>query len=132
MVSGLLSVTIGYNIKEINEDIKKQLSNGISFSLATKLEYELAKKIIKHVPSAEMVRYAKNGSDATTAAIRLARNITNHTNIMFSGYHGWHDWYIGSTSMNNGVPKEISNQSFMFEFNNFNFFLKQFQKQKKK
>ena len=76
--------------------------------MATKLEYELAKKIIKHVPSAEMVRYAKNGSDATTAAIRLARNITNHTNIMFSGYHGWHDWYIGSTSMNNGVPKEIS------------------------
>ncbi len=132
MVSGLLSVTIGYNIKEINEDIKKQLSNGISFSLATKLEYELAKKIIKHVPSAEMVRYAKNGSDATTAAIRLARNITNHTNIMFSGYHGWHDWYIGSTSMNNGVPKEISNQSFMFEFNNFNSFLKQFQKAKKK
>ena len=82
--------------------------------------YIRAKKIIKHVPSAEMVRYAKNGSDATTAAIRLARNITNHTNIMFSGYHGWHDWYIGSTSMNNGVPKEISNQSFMFEFNNFN------------
>ena len=67
-----------------------------------------------------MVRYAKNGSDVTTAAIRLARDITKHTNIMFSGYHGWHDWYIGSTSMNNGVPNEIRKQAFNFEFNNFN------------
>jgi glutamate-1-semialdehyde 2,1-aminomutase len=132
MVSGLLSVTIGYNIKEINSEINKQLNKGISFSLATKLEYDLAKKIIKHVPCAEMVRYAKNGSDVTTAAIRLARNLTNNTNIMFSGYHGWHDWYIGSTSMNNGVPKEISKQSFNFEFNNFDSFLKQYKKANKK
>ena len=43
MVSGLLSVTVGYNIKEINSDIKRQLDKGVSFSLATKLEYELAK-----------------------------------------------------------------------------------------
>ena len=73
MVSGLLSVTVGYNVKEINTEIIKQINKGISFSLATKLEYELAKKIIRHVPCAEMVRYAKNGSDVTTAAIRLAR-----------------------------------------------------------
>lgn len=132
MVSGLLSVTIGYNVKEINNRIKKQLNNGISFSLASKLEYQLALKIIKHVPCAEMVRYAKNGSDVTTAAIRLARNITNNKNILFSGYHGWHDWYIGSTSMNKGVPDEISRQSFMFEFNNFNSFLKQYKKANKK
>jgi glutamate-1-semialdehyde 2,1-aminomutase len=132
MVSGLLSVTIGYNVKEINLEIRKQMNKGISFSLATKLEYQLAKKINKHVPCAEMVRYAKNGSDVTTAAIRLARNITKHTNIMFSGYHGWHDWYIGSTSMNNGVPNEIRKQSFNFEFNNFNSFLKQYKKANKK
>lgn len=132
MVSGLLSVTIGYNVKEINLEIRKQINKGISFSLATKLEYQLAKKINKHVPCSEMVRYAKNGSDVTTAAIRLARNITKHTNIMFSGYHGWHDWYIGSTSMNNGVPNEIRKQSFNFEFNNFNSFLKQYKKANKK
>ena len=132
MVSGLLSVTVGYNVKEINTEIIKQINKGISFSLATKLEYELAKKIIRHVPCAEMVRYAKNGSDVTTAAIRLARDITKHTNIMFSGYHGWHDWYIGSTSMNNGVPTEIRKQAFNFEFNNFNSFLKQYKKANKK
>ena len=132
MVSGLLSVTVGYNIKEINSNVKRQLDKGVSFSLATELEYELAKKIHKHIPSAEMVRYAKNGSDVTTAAIRLARSITKNTNIMFSGYHGWHDWYIGSTSMSNGVPNEIKKQSFSFEFNNFNSFLKQYKKANKK
>ena len=132
LVSGLLSVTIGYNINEINKDIEKQFNNGISFSLATKLEYDLAKKIIKHVPSAEMVRYAKNGSDVTTAAIRLARKITKNTNVLFSGYHGWHDWYIGSTSMNEGIPKEIQNQAYVFEFNNFSSFLKQYKNAKKK
>ena len=51
---------------------------------------------------------------------------------MFSGYHGWHDWYIGSTTMSNGVPNEIKKQSFSFEFNNFNSFLKQYKKANKK
>ena len=69
-----------------------------------------------------MVRYAKNGSDVTTAAIRLARDITKHTNIMFSGYHAGHDWYIGSTSMNNGVPNEIRKQAFNLNLTTLNRF----------
>ena len=87
MVSGLLSVTVGYNIKEINSDIKRQLDKGVSFSLATNLNMSL-QKINKHIPSAEMVDIQKTA--LITAAIRLARNITKNTNIMFSGYHGWH------------------------------------------
>ena len=70
-----------------NLEIIKQINKGISFSLATKLEYQLAKKIINMSHAAEMVRYAKNGSKCNKAAIILARNITKHTNIMFSGYH---------------------------------------------
>ena len=54
-----------------------------------------------------MVRFGKNGSDATTAAIRLARAFTNRDLIAVAGYHGWHDWYIGSSSRNLGVPKSV-------------------------
>ena len=84
-------------------------------SLSTTLETELANLIIKHVPSAEMVRFAKNGTDATSAAIRVARAFTNKTHIAVGGYHGWQDWYIGSTVRNKGVPSEVSNLTHSFD-----------------
>ena len=55
-----------------------------------------------------MVRYGKNGNDATTVAVRLARHVIKKI-IYFCGYHGWQDWYISKTSMNGGIPDEISN-----------------------
>jgi glutamate-1-semialdehyde 2,1-aminomutase len=67
-----------------------------------------------------MVRFAKNGSDATAAAIRLSRSYTNRDEIAICGYHGWQDWYIGSTTMNKGVPKEIINLSHTFKYNDIN------------
>ena len=54
-----------------------------------------------------MVRFAKNGSDATSAAIRLARAYTGKEIIAVSGYHGWHDWYIGTTTRDLGVPEKL-------------------------
>ena len=107
LISGLLSVSLGYNIKEINKKILKQLNKGITLSLPSLLENELAKKIINEVPSAEMVRFAKNGSDVTSAAIRLSRMITKKKIVLTCGYHGWHEWYIGKTSMNAGIPNEM-------------------------
>jgi len=70
------------------------------------------------VPSAEMVRFGKNGSDATSAAIRLARAYTGRNHVIVCGYHGWQDWYIGSTSRDKGVPSLISSLTHKFEFNN--------------
>ena len=69
------------------------------------------------IPCAEMARFGKNGSDATTAAIRLARAYTGKSKVVFCGYHGWHDWYIGATTRNLGVPKEIQALSFACPFN---------------
>jgi glutamate-1-semialdehyde 2,1-aminomutase len=69
------------------------------------------------VPSAESVRFGKNGSDATSAAIRIARAFTGRKIIAVCGYHGWQDWFIGSTSRNKGVPKEISDLTKTFAFN---------------
>ena len=99
-------------------DIKiiTQLEKGITFSLASDLEFLLADKLVDLIPSAEMVRFGKNGSDATSAAIRLARAYTERDMIAVGGYHGWHDWYIGSTSRNLGVPSAVTSLTTKFNY----------------
>ena len=116
-IMALLPNILGYNDKDINNSIILQLKKGISFSLATKLEYHLAEILVEIIPSAEMVRFAKNGSDATGAAIRLARAATGKDKIIVCGYHGWHDWYIGSTEKDLGVPENVKKLTVSVEFN---------------
>lgn len=116
-LAALLPVLLGHCDEDVNEAIKTQLSKGISFSLATELERELAEKLIRLIPSAEMVKFGKNGSDVTSAAIRLARAHTGRSNIAICGYHGWHDWYIGATDKKLGVPNETQSLSDKFSFN---------------
>ena len=119
-VCGLGPITIGYNIEEVNEAVKTQLDKGITFSLQSPVEVELAEKLTKIVPCAEMVRFVKNGSDATTAAIRLARAFTGRDLVALSGYHGMHDWSIGTTENNRGVPNDVCNLTKTFEYNDVN------------
>lgn len=118
LVSALAAVTLGYGDKAIEQAVRKQLRQGVSMSLPGILEAEVAELIVELVPSAEMVRFGKNGSDATSAAIRLARAYTGRDHIIVCGYHGWQDWYIGSTTRNKGVPEAISMLTHKFEFNN--------------
>jgi len=118
LVSALASITLGYGDREVNRAVKKQLRSGVSLSLPTKLESEVAELIVEMVPSAEMVRFGKNGTDATSAAIRLARAFTGRDHILVCGYHGWQDWYIGSTTRDKGVPITVSQLTHKFEYNN--------------
>ena len=118
LVSSLASITLGYQNRQVNKAIRKQLNTGTIFSLPGKLEFEVAEKIVNLVPSAEQVRFGKNGTDATSAAIRLARAVTGRQVIAVCGYHGWQDWYIGSTSRNKGVPSVVSDLTKSFGFNN--------------
>lgn len=108
LVGGLLPNILGYRDPDVDDAIRDQLSRGISFSLATPLEEELAHLLGQHIPSAEMVRFGKNGSDVTTAAVRLARHVTGRDKVMVGGYHGWHDW---TTANSAGVPAAISDLS---------------------
>jgi glutamate-1-semialdehyde 2,1-aminomutase len=73
---------------KISKAIKKQLRNGVTLSLPTRLESEVSELIMQLIPSAEMVRFSKNGTDATSAAIRIARAYTTRDHIAFCGYHG--------------------------------------------
>lgn len=122
LISGLASVTIGYCDIDVNEAVLHQLGKGVTFSLSSKLEVDVAELVCEMVPSAEMVRFAKNGSDVTSAAVRLSRALTSRDIILTSGYHGWHDWYIGITTMHRGVPKSVSDLTDKFEFNNIESF----------
>lgn len=116
-VCALGPITIGYNNKEINDAVINQLNKGISFSLQGEVEVILAERLIDIVPCAEMVRFVKNGSDATTAAIRLSRAFTGRDLVALCGYHGMHDWSIGATENNRGIPEDVSNLTKKFEYN---------------
>ncbi len=116
-VCGLLSVSLGYNDPDVNTAVEKQLKQGVSFSLPHPIEAELAEKIVDMVPCAEMVRFGKNGSDATSGAIRIARAYTGRDHVATCGYHGWQDWYIGSTTRNLGVPKCVQDLTHTFKYN---------------
>lgn len=118
MANSLCAVVLGYHYPAVDEAIKKQLKNGITFSLASDLEYELAKELIKLIPCAQMVRFGKNGSDATAGAVRLARAVTKKDMVAVCGYHGWQDWYIGVNPRNQGVPLPVKRLVHKFEYNN--------------
>lgn len=116
-VNGLLSVSIGYCDPDIDRAVKKQLRNGVTFSLPHPLEVDVSEKISQMVPCAEMVRFGKNGSDATAGAIRIARAYTGRDYVAVCGYHGWQDWYIGSTARHLGVPVTTRELTLKFLYN---------------
>ncbi|MCH7485700.1 MAG: aminotransferase class III-fold pyridoxal phosphate-dependent enzyme [Proteobacteria bacterium] len=117
LICGLLPVVLGYRDPDVDLAIRRQLDSGISFSLATALEAELAERLAEIIPCAEKTRFAKNGTDATSAAVRLARAHTGRERVAVCGYHGWQDWYIGTTSRNKGVPGAVRELSHAFPYN---------------
>lgn len=117
-MNGLLCVSLGYADDDVNNAVIAQLQKGVSFSLPHTLETEVAEKLIDLIPCAEKVRFGKNGSDATTGAIRLARAYTQKELVLVCGYHGWQDWYIGSTTRDLGVPESTKTLTKTFQYNN--------------
>src|SRR3990172_6930664 len=116
-VNSLAAITLGYNDTEVTAAVRAQLEEGIIFSLPHPIEMQVAEEIVEMVPCAEMVRFGKNGSDATSGAIRLARAYTSREHVAVCGYHGWQDWYIGSTARNRGVPKSTQDMTHVFTYN---------------
>lgn len=110
-------VILGYNYPRVNEAIIKQLKDGITFSLMHPLEVELSELLTEIIPCAEMVRFGKNGADATSAAVRVAKAYNGRGKIAYCGYHGWQDWYIVTTSRNKGVLPIWKNYIHSFEYN---------------
>src|SRR5579872_2039951 len=105
-------LSLGYCYDAVDEAIKRQLADGITFSMMHPLEVEVAELIREVVPNAEMVRYSKTGADVTSAAVRLARAFTGRKKVLCCGYHGWHDWHISVTDRNKGIPQAIQDLTY--------------------
>jgi glutamate-1-semialdehyde aminotransferase len=115
--NALASVTLGYRDPDVDAAVRRQMENGVTFSLPHRLEMEVAEMLVEMIPCAEKVRFAKNGTDATSGAIRVARAYTGRERVAVCGYHGWQDWYIGSTTRDLGVPKAVKELTHTFVYN---------------
>jgi glutamate-1-semialdehyde aminotransferase len=114
---GLGAVTLGHAYPAVNEAVTRQLAEGVSFSVAHPLEVALAETLTEILPGADMVRFGKNGSDATSGAVRAARALTGRDVIACCGYHGWQDWYIATTTRAAGIPKAVRELTVPFAYN---------------
>ena len=110
-------ISLGYGYPVVDAAIRRQLEDGIAFSLIHPLEVEVAELVREVIPNAESVRYAKAGAEVTSAAVRLARAYTGRDKVLCCGYHGWHDWYIGITARNAGVPQAVKDLVYTFNYN---------------
>ncbi len=114
-LAGYGPIILGYREEEVDDAVFRQVKEkGFCFSLTQPYQNELAKRLTQLVPCAQMSIFLKTGSDATTAAIRIARAYTNKIKVMRCGYHGWHDW---SVEMKGGIPQKLYEDVYEFHYN---------------
>ena len=116
---GLRSVTLGYANDRVNQAAIRQIENGINLPRASLIELEAAERIVELIPAAEMVKFAKNGSNVTTAAVKIARAYTNKKYVCIAKQHpffSFDDWFIGTTPIKQGIPEEVQQLSLTFNY----------------
>lgn len=118
--AGLRSVTLGHAYEPVLEAVRKQLPNGVNFGRPALIELEAAEQLLSLIPGAEMVKFGKNGSDATSAAVWLARAYTGRDKIAICGdqpFFSIHEWFIGTTAIDGGIPQAIQDLTVKFHYN---------------
>ncbi|MBI5434649.1 MAG: aminotransferase class III-fold pyridoxal phosphate-dependent enzyme [Planctomycetes bacterium] len=106
-LNGWGTVLLGYRHPDVERAIVEQLVCGPTVTLMHEVEIDVAERIRELFPCAERVAFGKNGSDALTAAVRLARAITGRRELLQYGFHGFHDWYMCSLPGVRGLPDEL-------------------------
>ena len=117
---GLRAVTLGHAFDPVVEAAYAQMQLGTNFSRPAKIEVDLAEVMLEILDGADMVKFAKNGSDVTTAAVKLARAYTGRDFVAVCGDHPFFsvdDWFIGTTDVNAGIPEAISRLTLKFAYN---------------
>ena len=115
---GLSSVSLGHAYEPVLEAVREELKNGVNFQRPSLLEKEMAETFLALVPQHHMVKFAKNGSAVTTAAVKLARAKTGRKLVAFPGDHPFYsfdDWFIGTTPASKGIPDDFSSLSVTFK-----------------
>ena len=110
---GLRSVTLGHAHPRVNEAVTRAIADGVNFSRPQQLELQAAQALVAQIPGADMVKFAKNGSDATNGAVKLARAVTGRPLVARCSsqpFFSTGDWFIATTPMRAGtLPADASN-----------------------
>ena len=115
---GLGPVLLGHGDQDVRAAVAEAANYGVSHTLPTRYEVEVAEVLNRWVPGADMVRFLKTGSDACAAAVRLARAFTRRDKIVRCGYHGWHDWAMNSDYEEKlGIPQAVRDLTVSVPFN---------------
>lgn len=118
---GLRSVTLGYDYDEVSNAAIDEIRKGNNLTRATLTELRAAETMLEIFPWADMVKFAKNGSTVTTAAVKLSRAYTGKKYVALCAEHPfftYDDWFIGTTPMDKGIPDEHKGLSLKFNYNN--------------
>ncbi|MDG2003434.1 MAG: glutamate-1-semialdehyde 2,1-aminomutase [Novosphingobium sp.] len=116
----LRAVTIGYADDRVNAAAIRQIENGVNLTRASRIELEAAELICDTVRTAEMVKFGKNGSNVTTAAVKIARAHTGRRFVCIPRQHpffSFDDWFIGTTTIKRGVDERQSSSTLVFDYN---------------
>lgn len=117
---GNRAVGLGHAYPAVLEAVTRQLQLGCNFTRPASIEVECAEAFLETVPGAEMVKFCKDGSDATSGAVRLARAATGRDYIARCRDHPFFstdDWFIGTTEMNAGIPRAVQDLTLSFNYN---------------
>ncbi len=118
---GLRAITLGYDDDEVSQAAFDEIKKGNNLTRASLTELKAAELMIDLFPGADMVKFAKNGSIVTTAAIKLSRAYTGRKFVALCAEHPfftYDDWFIGTTPMDKGIPEESKSASLKFNYNN--------------
>lgn len=116
----LRAVTLGYANDRVNKAAIREIEKGVNLTRATSIELEAANTIIDLIPGAEMVKFAKNGSNVTTAAVKIARAYTGKKYVCVprqQPFFSFDDWFIGTTPVKRGIPAEHYSTTLVFDYN---------------
>ncbi len=132
-MSGVGPIILGYADEVVDGAVRAQIGRGSISTLVSEQSVELAEELVRLIPSAEMVRYAKGGGEGCAVAVRIARGVTGRDKVLFCGYHGWHDWYLaanlGGEKLHDhllpgieptGVPRCLEGTALPFKYGDLN------------
>ena len=118
---GLTSVSIGHGYEPVVTAVCGAAAAGTNFQRPAAIELEAARAFLETVDAGDMVKFAKNGSTVTTAAVKLARAYTGRSRVALCREHNffsYDDWFIATTPCDVGIPSETKQLTIGFEYNN--------------
>jgi glutamate-1-semialdehyde 2,1-aminomutase len=116
----LRAVTLGYANPRVNAAAYREIEKGNNLTRASTTELRAAELLVDLIPGADMVKFAKNGSNATTAAVKIARAYTGRRYVCIPRQHpffSFDDWFIGTTTMQRGIPPDHAASTLLFDYN---------------